>query len=53
MSAKAPKPIDQVGARRTSHGGVPQKWVLSEQGRRMMVERYDGVALRKLSPAAR
>jgi len=39
---EAAKPVEQVGAKRTRHGGVPQKWVLTEQGRRLMIERYDG-----------
>ena len=46
MATRPAKPIEEVGAKRTRHGGVPQKWVLSEQGRRMMLERYDGTSER-------
>ena len=32
----------QVGARRTRSGGIPQKYILDERGRRLILERYDG-----------
>ena len=39
---KSPQSPDQVGARRAHGGGSPQKWMLDERGRRMIIERYDG-----------
>lgn len=36
------KPIDQVGARRAFPGGVRQKYILDEPGRRLVIALYDG-----------
>src|SRR5580765_7638695 len=36
------KVFDDVGKRRTDAGGVPQRYVLDEQGRRLMLAYYDG-----------
>lgn len=37
-----PIPIEQVGARRVRSGGSPQKYVLDEPGRRLILAVYDG-----------
>lgn len=46
MAMRSVKSPDQVGARRMRHGGVPQKYILSEQGRRLLSECYDGTSAR-------
>jgi hypothetical protein len=35
-------PIPRVGAKRTEKGGRPQKYILSPEGRRLILEKYDG-----------
>jgi hypothetical protein len=40
------KNIDQVGAKRTHGGGNPQKYILNERGRHLMLLLYDGTSAR-------
>lgn len=42
MSTKSLNPVNQIGAKRTVRGGVPQKYILSPEGYKLLKDRYDG-----------
>lgn len=44
MTFKSSPQPSQVGAKRTYHGGTPQKWKLDDRGRRLIAECYDGTS---------
>lgn len=42
MEKRSVIPVDRVGTRRTAPGGIKQKYVLTPEGRQLLIERYDG-----------